>query len=127
MATEKRRSRHGSDDARKKAGAGPSPDRDRAARARLPAAASETASPSATAERFVVERHHVQLFRAGAGGFQARADRLMRESRIVLLAGEAFLLGSSDDLPVIHQRGRAVVVISGDAENAHIDIRTACI
>src|SRR6266566_5273717 len=64
-------------------------------------------------ERFVVERHHVQLVWAGAGGFQARADRLMRESRIVLLAGEAFLLGSSDDLPVIHQRGRAVVVISG--------------
>src|SRR5260221_11829718 len=49
MATERRRWRRGSDDARKKAGAGPSPRRDRAARARLPAIVSGTASLSATA------------------------------------------------------------------------------
>src|SRR5436189_3297615 len=49
MVTERRRWRHGSDDARKTAGAGPSPHRDRAARARLPAVASGTASLSATA------------------------------------------------------------------------------
>src|SRR6266513_6528335 len=28
-------------------------------------------------ERFVVERHEIQLFGTGAGGFQARADGLM--------------------------------------------------
>ena len=30
-------------------------------------------------ERLVVERHQVKLARAGTGGFQARADGLMRE------------------------------------------------
>src|SRR6266480_3238690 len=33
-------------------------------------------------ERLVVERHQIQLAGTGAGGFQARADGLMRKPRI---------------------------------------------
>src|SRR5205809_6323137 len=46
-------------------------------------------------ERLVVERHQVKLAGTGAGGFHARADRLMGRPRIALPAGEAFRLGSS--------------------------------
>jgi len=44
---------------------------------------------------------------------------MMGEARVVLLAGEALLLGRRDDAPVIEQTGSAVVIEGGDAQDAH--------
>ena len=50
---------------------------------------------------------------------QAIVARRARETGIVLLAREALLLRRRDDLAVLDQRGRAVVVERRDPENAH--------
>ena len=50
---------------------------------------------------------------------QAILQRAPREARVVLLAGEALLLGGRHDSSVHHQRGRAVVVERGETQNTH--------
>ena len=49
-------------------------------------------------ERLVVERDMVDLAERDAALRQAIGERVMRETRIVLLAREALLLGGGDDL-----------------------------
>src|SRR5438067_6909317 len=70
-------------------------------------------------ERLVIEHDMVDVGKLCARGFQAIADRMHRKRWIVLLAREAFFLRGSDNATVLDQRGGAVVVEGGNAENAH--------
>src|SRR6478672_8765742 len=56
-------------------------------------------------ERLVVEGDVINPGEFCADRIQAIADRVMRERRIVLLAGKALLLRSRDDAAVLDQRG----------------------
>ena len=79
-------------------------------------------------ERLVIKGDAVDTARRNAGVGQAPADRVHRKAGIVLLAAEAFLLRGIDDRTVPDDRGGAVVVISGDAEDNHPQpaLRTTC-
>ena len=77
-------------------------------------------------ERLVVENDMVDVGKPCARGFQTVADRMHRKRRIVLLAREAFFLRGRFDAAVLDQRGCAVVIEGGDAENTHYCFRTAC-
>jgi hypothetical protein len=44
---------------------------------------------------------------------------ILRESRVVLLTGEAFLLRRGCDFAILNQGGGTVVVKSGDAKDPH--------
>ena len=70
-------------------------------------------------ERLVVERDMIDVGEADAGLGQAIGDGVMRETGIVLLAGEALLLGGGDDLSVDDQCRGAIVVERGQSENSH--------
>jgi hypothetical protein len=61
----------------------------------------------------------VNAVEPAAGGFQAIGGGVLREARVVLLAGESLLLRRSDNPAVLHQSGGAVVVVGGKAEDAH--------
>src|ERR1700686_3978309 len=50
---------------------------------------------------------------------EAIFDRAARKSGVLLLAGEALFLGGGDDLAVVDQGGRTVVIERRDAENPH--------
>jgi hypothetical protein len=70
-------------------------------------------------ERLVVERDMIDVGEADAGLGQAIGDGVMRETGIVLLAGEALLLGGGDDLSVDDQCRGTVVIERGQSENSH--------
>ena len=76
-------------------------------------------------ERLVVEGDDVDVLRPRAGGREARLDRVVREAVVVLLAREALLLRGGEHLPVAQERRGAVVVVGGNAEDAH-RLRTGC-
>jgi len=71
-------------------------------------------------ERLVVERHVVDLLGGDARLAQAVFDRMRRESMVVLLACEAFLLRRGDDHAVANQRGGAIVIEGGDPQDVHL-------
>ena len=68
-------------------------------------------------QRLVVEADVAEIAESDPAFAQAVAHRVDRESRIVLLPGEALLLGRRDDLAVAHEACRAVMVEGGDAED----------
>ena len=68
-------------------------------------------------DRLVVERDRAEVGRGDPRLAQAVVDRVAREARVVLLAGEALLLGRGEDLAVAEQRGGAVVVVRADSEH----------
>src|SRR5262249_44769420 len=70
-------------------------------------------------ERFVVEGDVIDLGDADAAGVKAIARGVMGKTRVVLLAGEALLLGGRHDAAVREQAGGAVVIKRRYAENAH--------
>ena len=81
-------------------------------------------------ERLVVEHDVVERVHRGARLRKTRRDGVVREGRVVLLAGEALLLRGGDDAAVLDQRRGAVVIEGGNPEDAHRLrirlIRTAC-
>src|SRR5262249_35337228 len=68
-------------------------------------------------ERLVIEGYVVDLVRSDACLLKAGHHGLARESRVVLLSREPFLLGRRDDATVHSHGGRGVGVVGGDAEN----------
>jgi hypothetical protein len=70
-------------------------------------------------EGLVVERDLIHLGKRNAGLGQAIVQRVERKSGVVLLAREALFLCGSDDVAVLEQGGRAVVVIGGKAQGVH--------
>src|SRR5215510_2487072 len=70
-------------------------------------------------ERLVVEHDVVDVVQSGSCGLQAVTERMMRETGIVLLAREAFLLRGRDDAAVLDEGSRAVVIECRESENAH--------
>jgi len=66
-------------------------------------------------QRLVVEDHGVQILHADPGPLQAEGRRMGREGWVVLLPGEALLLGGGDDLAVLEEGGGGIVIKSGDA------------
>ena len=70
-------------------------------------------------ERLVVERDIVDLRGTRAGRLEARANRVVWEARVMLLAREALFLRRRGHLPVDQQRRGRVVVIGRDAEDFH--------
>ena len=77
-------------------------------------------------ERLVVEHHVVELGQPAAGLGHTIGDRARGKAGVVLLAGEALLLGGRNDAPVNHDGGSAVVIERRDPEDAHRAVRTRC-
>ena len=80
-------------------------------------------------ERLVVEGDVVDVAELHADMVEAVLHRVLGEAGIVLLAGEALLLRGRDQMAVVDQRGRAVVIEGRDAQHAHggpPPPRTAC-
>jgi hypothetical protein len=50
---------------------------------------------------------------------QTVADGMGGKGRIVLLAGESFLLSRRNDVPILDEGSRTVMVEGGDAEQSH--------
>ena len=62
---------------------------------------------------------------------QTIADGMGWKARIVLLAGESFLLSRRDDAAILDEGSRTVMVEGGDAEQSHgtsfrLLLRTPC-
>src|SRR5712691_6130192 len=74
-------------------------------------------------QRLVIENDKFELIEAFARLVQAVIDGVAGKPRIVLLAGEALLLCCCDHLAVMHDCGRAVVVVRRDPQDPH----TACL
>jgi hypothetical protein len=74
--------------------------------------------PVELAQRLLVEHDGVDPGQPAAL-FEAVPHRVRGEARIVPAAGEALLLGGSEQRPVPEQDRRAVVVVSGDSEDVH--------
>jgi hypothetical protein len=70
-------------------------------------------------ERLLIEAYEVELLGRDAGDLEAVADRVGREALVVLLTREAFFLGRRHHTAVGDERGRAVVIEGGDAEDVH--------
>jgi len=70
-------------------------------------------------ERLVVEDDVVDFIERALALPQAVGERIAREPGIVFLAAEALFLRGGHDFAVANERRRAVVVIGGDAEDAH--------
>ena len=68
------------------------------------------------------EDHVVHAIEIGLRGLQAVTHSMLGKPRIVSLAREALFLGSSDDAAILDYRCGAVVIESGDAQNAHTDL-----
>jgi len=66
--------------------------------------------PLEAKQGLLVEDHEVDLLLAEAPGLQAIGDCVGRKSSIMLLAGEPFLLRSSQD-PALPDQGRGTVVV----------------
>ena len=65
---------------------------------------------------FVVKTHIVELRGGQPRLLETEGNGIRRERLVVLLPGEAFLLGCRHDLAVHHQRGSGVMVEGGDAQ-----------
>ena len=68
-------------------------------------------------EGLFVEDDRGEIGSLDARRFKAIADGTFREALVMFLAGEPLLLRRGDDLPVPHQRCRAVMVKSGNAKS----------
>jgi hypothetical protein len=66
---------------------------------------------------FIVESNAFDILNGCSAIIQYKTDRISRERRIVFDPGETFLLRRGNDTPIRKQRGRAVVVIGGNAED----------
>src|SRR6185503_17889648 len=73
-------------------------------------------------ERLVVRGGVVDVGQLDAGLAEAVVDRLLREGRVVLLAGEALFLSGGNELAVLDQRGSAVVIEGGDPQDPHVTL-----
>src|SRR5919109_1014662 len=60
-------------------------------------------------ERLVVEGDEIDLGGPSAGELETGANRVVREARIVLFAGEALFLRRRNDATVLEKRRRAIV------------------
>jgi len=69
-------------------------------------------------EGLVVEHDAIDVVEFGARGFEAIVDGPARIVRVELLAREPFFLGGCDDVTVLDQRRRAVVIERRDAQDA---------
>ena len=68
-------------------------------------------------DRLVVEDDGVELRGVEPGVFQAELDGARRETFVVLLAGETFLLCGGHDRSIAQQSGGGIVVEARDAED----------
>ena len=68
-------------------------------------------------ERLLVEPNGIEVFRCEPRLVEAIANGVRGERRVVLHAGEAFLLRRRHNLAVDHNRRRRVVVVGRDAEH----------
>jgi hypothetical protein len=77
-------------------------------------------------ERLVVEHDPVDVLELNAGLLQAIVDGEPRIAGVELLAGEALFLRGGNEPAVLDDRRGAVVIEGGEAEDAHVALRTAC-
>ena len=68
-------------------------------------------------ERFLVESDGIEVFRCEPRLVEAIADGVRGERRVMLHAGEAFLLRRRHDVALDHQRRCRIVVVGRDAEH----------
>src|SRR5271165_1418543 len=71
------------------------------------------------AERLLEESDVVQVAALDAAGFEAVLYRVLWIVEIMLDAAEALFFRSSDQLTVAQQRGRRIMVITGNSQNIH--------
>ena len=65
------------------------------------------------------DREQVELTRLESGSAQQPLDRLVRDTGLLLVAGEPLLVGGADQLSVDEQDRADIVVELGDAEDLH--------
>ena len=70
-------------------------------------------------ERLVVKRDLIHLRKRDAGLGQAIIHCIERKAGVVFLAREALLLRGGDDVAILEQGGRAVMIIGGKAQGIH--------
>src|SRR5262245_53608048 len=70
-------------------------------------------------ERLFEEDHIVEIVQIDLALLETIANCVLRESRIVLAAREALLLGRRNRLPVNDQRSSTVVIKGRDAQDTH--------
>ncbi len=61
-------------------------------------------------QRFVVEDHMIDVVEGETRLVEAEANRVLRETLVMLLARESLFLGGGGDFPVLDQGRRAIVI-----------------
>ena len=74
--------------------------------------------PRELGDRLVVEDDGIEVRRRQPGVPQAKLNRVLRETLVILAPGEALLLRGGEDAAIPHQRGGGVVIPGRDAEDA---------
>ena len=74
------------------------------------------------AEGLLVEDDVVQVAGLDARALQAELDGLVGKVEVVLDAAEALFFGGGDQLAVLQQSGRGVVVVAGDSQDIHVSL-----
>ncbi len=69
-------------------------------------------------ERFLVKTDEIELARRNAGGTEAVLDRVRGKFRVVFDACETFFLSRGDHAAVLHEAGRRIVIVGGEAQDA---------
>ncbi len=69
--------------------------------------------------RFLVEDHRVEIVGRQARAIEAPFDRGQREACVILVPRQPLFLHRRDGYAIDHQRGGAVVIMAGDAEDPH--------
>ena len=70
-------------------------------------------------QRLLEEDDMVDAVEIDLARVQTVADGMGRKARIVLLAGEAFLLSRRNNVAILDKGSRTVMVEGGDAEQSH--------
>src|SRR5688500_1992706 len=76
-------------------------------------------------ERLVVEDDLVEVLEIASARVKAVSNRAGWEARIMLQAGESFLLHCGNQGPIMHKCRSAVMIEGRDAENLH-PLRRGC-
>ncbi len=74
------------------------------------------------AEGLLVEDRVIQVSGLDPGALQTELDGMMGEAEVMLDAAEAFLFGGGNQLTVLQQGGRGVVVVAGDSQDIHVSL-----
>src|ERR1019366_5767237 len=74
------------------------------------------------AERLLIEDRVIHVLTLDSSTLQAELDCLVGEVEVVLDAGEALLFGGSDQLSILQQGSRSIMVVAGNSQDIHVSL-----